>query len=60
MKSRRVLVSIEVETDASLAALKKATLRVTVPCNIRYVEQNRVNTIRASTAKRGKAKKESK
>ncbi len=59
MKSRRVIVEFEIETDVSRAALERATIRVAVPGNIKYLEKVRVNVVRSSTTAR-KSRKESK
>lgn len=60
MKSRRVIVQFEIETDVSRAALERATIRVAVPGNIRYIEKVRVNVVRESTKPRGKKKEKAK
>lgn len=60
MKLRRVIVQFEVETDVALVDLRKATMRVTVPGRIRYVEKNRVNVVRESTAARKQKKEKAK
>jgi len=57
MKMRRVLVQIEIETNAPIAALKRATLTVHEGSpTLKYLEANRVNVIRESKKKRGKRK----
>ena len=59
MKSRRVIVQFEIETDVSRAALEMATIRVAVPGNVKYLEKVRVNVVRDS-AKARKLKEKAK
>ncbi len=60
MKSRRVIVEFEIETDVSRAALERATIRVAVPGNIKYLEKVRVNVVRNSTTARKSRKEKAK
>jgi len=64
MKMRRVIVTIEVETDGPMSLLKQATLRLpnieVGRFTIRYLEQAKVNTIRPSAKARGKKKETAK
>ena len=53
-------MEFEIETDVSRAALERATIRVAVPGNIKYLEKVRVNVVRNSTTARKSRKEKAK